>query len=74
MNINLSYIVVNSVDLVAILGKDCSPDLQRKFHVIGPDAMGRLCHIASCCSEHDAKTRARRLNNSVIANNNLLFD
>ena len=60
-----SYQAVDVNELKQILKNDCSPDRFRHGYVIGPDAGGRLCHIASCYTMEDAKKTANRLNKSL---------
>jgi hypothetical protein len=59
------YHAVGRETLISVLGAQCSPDVNRKGYVIGPDANGRFCHCATCFSLHEAKAIAKRLNDKL---------
>lgn len=52
-------------ELVARLGRDCSPDSQKHGYVVGPDITGRPSHVASCRSMTEATAYAEKLNKTV---------
>lgn len=56
------YEAVTAQQLMARLGNQCSPMRDRQGYVIGPDIEGRICHIASCFSMHEAQEAASRMN------------
>lgn len=57
------YRVVKEKELIQVLGRQCSPDRNRGFYIIGPSISGRLCHVASCSSRYEANKYAKELNN-----------
>jgi hypothetical protein len=56
------YRAVDVDELQRTLGDQCSPVGTRAGYVIGPDIIGRLCHVASCFSMEEARRMAERLN------------
>jgi hypothetical protein len=56
------YTAVSKNRLVILLGNSCSPDIRKRGYVVGPDAEGRFCHVASCISFFEAELKAARLN------------
>lgn len=56
------YEAVTKEELIARLGKQCSPHSTAGGYVIGPDATGRICHVASCHSIGQAIITARDYN------------
>lgn len=60
------YRAVTGLELVSILGSNCSPMSSRQGYVIGPDINDRLCHIATCFTLTEAKQKADELNAQYI--------
>jgi len=56
------YEAVSADELVRRLGGGCSPMHGREGYVIGPDVNGRICHIATCFTLHEAQIRAAAMN------------
>lgn len=56
------FYAVDIHGLRARLGDQCSPDPRRSGYVIGPDASGRLCHVASCRDINAARAYADKMN------------
>ena len=58
----MKYEAVDKKTLIKRTHGNCSPMRDREGYVIGPDANGRLCHVATCFSLGEAKRRAEKLN------------
>jgi hypothetical protein len=63
----MKYKAVSKDQLIAELGKTCSPDAREQTaYVIGPDVNGRLCHVATCKGGIvEAQARAEKLNSET---------
>jgi len=63
----MKYRAVSKDELIAELGRMCSPEFGREqAYVIGPDINGRLCHIATCKGGIvEAQLRAEKLNSET---------
>ena len=56
------YKAVTAEELKARLGMQCSPMAGKNGYVIGPDIIGRVCHIGTYCSMAEAQAAAKRMN------------
>jgi len=61
----MNYTAVNTQSLKEILGNQCSP-MPGAWYVVGPDVNGRLCHVATCKGEHEARQCAERMNRAGV--------
>ena len=58
---------VNREQLVARLGRQCSPMAGRDGYVIGPDTYGTIRHWCTCFSIGEARIKAANLNKERAA-------
>ena len=56
------YVAVGPEGLRRLLGSQCSPMVNKKGYVVGPDVNGRICHCSSHFSLVEAETKALLLN------------